>query len=118
MIRRHLLLAVAAAAVAAASPAQKTRRAPAPDWGKTTLVINVNGIQVDANGELQHFIGLIINPDGKLRTVLTGPPPPIEFKRTINGGGRTLLPGLIDGHGHVVELGLDALRLDVTGTHS
>ena len=33
-------------------------------------------------------------------------------------GGRTLLPGLIDAHGHVMDLGLVALRLDVTGTRS
>jgi predicted amidohydrolase YtcJ len=32
--------------------------------------------------------------------------------------GRTMLPGIIDAHGHVMELGADALQLDVVGTRS
>jgi predicted amidohydrolase YtcJ len=83
-----------------------------------TLVINVHGMQVGADGKLKHFMGLIIDPKGKVQTVLTGPPPPIEFKNTLDGEGRTLLPGLIDAHGHVVDLGFAALRLDLTGTRS
>ena len=35
---------------------------------------------------------------------------------TIDAHGRTLLPGFIDAHGHVMELGIDAMRLDVVGT--
>ena len=31
-----------------------------------TLVDNVNGIQVDANGKLQHFTGILIGDDGKV----------------------------------------------------
>src|SRR3954470_7804938 len=88
-----------------------------PAW-PDTLVTNVNGIQVAADGQLQHFTGLIIGKDGKVRTVLAGPPPPIEFEHSVNGDGRTLLPGLIDAHGHVMDLGFAALRLDVTGTRS
>jgi predicted amidohydrolase YtcJ len=37
---------------------------------------------------------------------------------TVDGGGRTLLPGLIDAHGHVMALGFGALQLDLTGTTS
>jgi predicted amidohydrolase YtcJ len=83
-----------------------------------TLVSNVNGIQVGADGQLQHFTGLLIADNGKVKTLLTGPPPPIAFTRTVDGGGRTMLPGLIDAHGHVMDLGFAALRIDVTGTHS
>jgi hypothetical protein len=83
-----------------------------------TLVTNVNGVQVGANGQIQHFIGMTVTDDGKVKTVLTGPPPPIAFAHTIDGGGKTLLPGMIDGHGHVMDLGFYALRLDVTGTPS
>ena len=36
----------------------------------------------------------------------------------IDAQGRTLLPGMIDAHGHVMELGLDALQLDLVGTSS
>ena len=83
-----------------------------------TLVDNINGIQVGADGQLQHFTGLLIGEDGKVRAVLTGPPPPTVFEHMIDGHGHILLPGLIDGHGHVVDLGFAALRLDVTGTKS
>jgi predicted amidohydrolase YtcJ len=85
-----------------------------------TLVSNVNGIQVGADGKLQHFKALVIGDDGKVRQVLEQP----ELVRlagitsTVDGGGRTLLPGLIDGHGHVVDLGVAALTLDLVGTTS
>jgi predicted amidohydrolase YtcJ len=118
MIRRSFILAIAASLLCAAAPAKNTASRPASDWGRTTLVINVNGIQVAPDGTLQHFMGLIVDEQGKVVTVLTGPPPPIQFKRTINGNGRTLLPGLIDAHGHVMDLGFAALRIDLTGTAS
>lgn len=85
-----------------------------------TLVTNVNGIQVGADGKLQHFRALTITDDGKVRQVIQNP----ELVRLANitsqvdGGGRTLLPGLIDGHGHVMGLGQAALQLDLVGTTS
>ncbi len=36
----------------------------------------------------------------------------------IDGHGRTLLPGLIDAHGHVLDLGLQRVRIDLTGSAS
>ena len=83
-----------------------------------TLVTNIHGIQVSAGGTLERFTGLLIGKDGKVRSVLTGPPPPKTFDRTVDGKGRTLLPGLIDAHGHVMGLGFGALQLDLTGTKS
>ena len=83
-----------------------------------TLVTNINGIQVGANGQIQHFTGLLIGDDGKVRSALTGPPPPKTFEHMIDGQGRTLLPGLIDAHGHVMGLGFAALQLDLVGTNS
>ena len=38
--------------------------------------------------------------------------------KVINGHGRTLLPGLIDAHGHVLELGYARNSADLTGTPS
>ena len=83
-----------------------------------TLVANVNGIQVGADGKLQHFTGLLIGEDGKVRGVLAGPPPPKTFDHEINGNGRTLLPGLIDAHGHVLDLGMTQMTVQLTGTSS
>lgn len=85
-----------------------------------TLVSNVNGIQVGKDGKVQHFRALTIGEDGKVRQVLEHP----ELVRlagitsTIDGGGRTLLPGLIDAHGHVTALGTAAMTVQLTGTSS
>jgi len=85
-----------------------------------TLISNLNGIQVDAKGQLQRFKALVVSDDGKVRMVIEHP----ELVRiagitsTVDGGGRTLLPGLIDAHGHVMALGFGALHLDLTGTTS
>ena len=83
-----------------------------------TLISNINGLQVGPDGKLQHFTGLLIGDDGKIIRPL-GPLDDVGVKgRIVDGGGRTVLPGLIDAHGHVTDLGFAALRLDVTGTTS
>ena len=105
-MRTHLIALIAALSASAASA--------------DTLISNVNGIQATADGKLQHFKALVVSDDGKVRQVLEHP----ELVRlagitqTVDGRGRTLLPGLIDGHGHVVDLGFAALRLDLVGTAS
>src|SRR5204863_1534978 len=85
-----------------------------------TLISNVNGIQATADGKVQHFKALVVGDDGKVRQLLEHPDAVrlANITSTVDGGGRTLLPGLIDGHGHVIDLGFAALRLDVTGTAS
>ena len=37
-----------------------------------TLVSNVNGIQADANGNLERFTGILIGSDGKVKRLLHG----------------------------------------------
>jgi predicted amidohydrolase YtcJ len=84
-----------------------------------TLISNVNGIQVGPDGKLQHFGSFLIGDDGRVKQVMAKPSPRMSrFDHMINGEGRTLLPGLIDAHGHVMDLGFAALRVDVTGTQS
>jgi predicted amidohydrolase YtcJ len=83
-----------------------------------TLVTNANGIQVDAAGRLQHFTGLLISDDGRVIRLLHGGETRPEAAGTIDEHGRTLMPGFIDAHGHVVDLGFAALRLDLTATRS
>jgi predicted amidohydrolase YtcJ len=99
------LLALAAALLASSAAAD-------------TLIANVNGLQVGVDGKLQHFSALLIGDDGKVIRTL-GPADDAGVKgKVVDGGGRTLLPGLIDAHGHVTELGRDALQLDLIGTTS
>ena len=104
----HIALATALLAVALPSPALAD-----------TLIDNANGVQVDAAGKLQRFTGIVIGDDGKVtRLLMKGQKRPLRITRRIDAGGRTLLPGLIDAHGHVMGLGFTALQLDLTGTIS
>jgi hypothetical protein len=84
----------------------------------STLIDHANGIQVDASGRLQHFTGLLIGDDGKVVRVLQGGEPRPKTAVAIDEQGQTMLPGFIDAHGHVTDLGFAALRLDLTGTRS
>jgi predicted amidohydrolase YtcJ len=100
------------------------------------VVDNVNGIALDAQGKLIHFNGLIIDDQGKVAKLVQGkveePKQPEKKRRNkgddtpaaptysfrLDGQGRTLIPGMIDAHGHVMGLGLSLLTLDLTGTKS
>ena len=83
-----------------------------------TLVDHANGIQVDAGGKLQRFTGILIGDDGKVVRVLKAREARPQAAAIVDAQGRTLLPGLIDAHGHVMDLGFGAMRLDVTGIRS
>ena len=102
---RTALVALAAALLSSAANAN-------------TLVDHVAGLQVGADGRLQHFTGLLIGDDGKVLRVLHAGDALPKATTTISGQGRTLMPGFIDAHGHVMDLGYAALRLDLTGTRS
>jgi predicted amidohydrolase YtcJ len=83
-----------------------------------TLIDDVKGIQVDAAGHLQHFSALLIGDDGKVaRLIHQGEARPKAAVR-VDAQFRTLMPGFIDAHGHVIELGRNALQLDLVGTRS
>jgi len=84
-----------------------------------TLIDNVNGIQVDPNGALVRFRALLIDDNGKvIRTIGANELDDLDVRRRIDEHGQTLLPGFVDAHGHVMELGRDALQLDLVGTRS
>lgn len=83
------------------------------------LIDNVNGITLDENGEVIRFSGLLIDENGKVSKLITAKkdiPRELDFK--YDGKGQTLLPGLIDAHGHVGGVGFQALTLDLSQTHS
>src|SRR5438045_2300522 len=83
-----------------------------------TLVTNANGIQVDANGKLDRFTGILIGNDGKVKRLLHGEMLKLRDTKVVDAKGQTVMPGLIDAHGHVMALGFTALQLDLTGTTS
>src|SRR4051812_47650950 len=104
-MKTHLLALAAALLASTAAPAD-------------TLISNVNGIQVDQDGRLERFSGLLVGNDGKVKRLLHGEILKLRDTEVVDGQGRTMLPGLIDAHGHFMELGYAALQLDLTGTAS
>lgn len=84
-----------------------------------TLVDNVNGITLDKDGKLVRFTGLVIDREGKVKQLLDRKdkrPERPDFKQ--DGQGKTLIPGLIDAHGHVMGLGFQLMLLDLSETNS
>lgn len=84
----------------------------------STLVINANGIQADAQSQLQHFAGILIDDHGRVVRLLRAGETPPKATAVVDVHGQTLLPGMIDAHGHVTDLGFAALHLDLVGTSS
>jgi predicted amidohydrolase YtcJ len=85
---------------------------------ETTVVQNINGFALTNNG-LQRF-GTMVIVDGKVQRLLRADEhlPPIAEATQVNGEGKTLLPGLIDAHGHVLGLGQLRLQVDLRDTLS
>ena len=83
------------------------------------LVENVNGITLDKDGKVIRFTAVLISKDGKVTELLTKKdklPKQLDFRH--DGRGATMLPGLIDAHGHVMGLGFQQLTLDLSATNS
>jgi predicted amidohydrolase YtcJ len=83
------------------------------------LVDNVNGYTLDGDGRLVRFGSILVGDDGRVRQLLPrGQKATQRAQFRIDGRGRTLIPGLIDAHGHVMGLGFGALQLDLSDTRS
>ena len=83
------------------------------------LVDNVNGYTLDSQGRVVRFAALLVGDDGKVdRLYQKGEKKPERSRFRYDGQGRTLIPGLIDAHGHVMGLGFNAIQLDLSETNS
>jgi predicted amidohydrolase YtcJ len=91
------------------------------------IVDNVAGMTLDKAGRVVRFKAIILDKDGRVvRLVAPDEEPPKRTRK--NPGprydwradmkGRVLLPGMIDAHGHVTDLGFAALTLDLSDTRS
>ncbi len=106
------ILLVMLAALFAVSPAVSPALAD-------SLVDNVNGYTLREDGRLYRFTGMVIGDDGRVKQLLRERDRrPERPQYLLNGRGRTLIPGLIDAHGHVMGLGFTALQLDLSDTSS
>ena len=88
-----------------------------PITSNDTLVENVNGYSMTENG-LSSFNALLIR-EGKVLAI--GNKNDLDLnsvKQTIDGAGKTVLPGLIDAHGHVLGLGKLRMEVDLVGSQS
>ncbi|HEX8466824.1 MAG TPA: amidohydrolase [Allosphingosinicella sp.] len=82
------------------------------------LVDNVKGYTIGADGRLIRFGAMLVGDDGKVERLYQRGEKAQRTKFRFDGKGRTLLPGLIDAHGHFMALGLNALQLDLSDTKS
>jgi len=85
-----------------------------------TVIENANGYTLNSKGELVQFTALAFDAQGKI--VAVGSAADVSAKlpgaRRVDMGGKTLLPGLIDAHGHVFGLGQMLTQLDLSQTTS
>lgn len=98
--------ALTAAAVVAAVPAQAD-----------SLIENVNGMTLNDDGKVIRFAAMVIDDDGRVKELLDRKdkrPKEVDFK--FDGKGKTLIPGFVDAHGHVMGMGFAALTLDLSDT--
>ena len=75
------------------------------------LIDNVNGVTVDETGEIARFDGLLIDDDGLVGEVFDRKdkrPKKVDYK--LDGKGRVLVPGMIDSHAQVMDLGFSLLK--------
>ena len=87
-----------------------------------TLIDNVRGATIGANGQVEQFTGLLFDNAGVVKRLIHAgdkkPKPRKEYQYHLDGQGRIMLPGMIDAHVHVMDIGFAALTLDLSDTTS
>ena len=84
-----------------------------------TLFDNINGMSIARDGRVTRFTGMVISDDGVITQLLEyGDTPPEALDYRIDGRGRAVIPGMIDSHLHVMDIGFAALTLDLFDTQS
>ncbi len=84
-----------------------------------TLIDNIQGITIAADGKVDRFTGLWIDDDGIIKLVLKrGDRRPSGVDFLLDGKGQYVIPGMIDAHAHVMGIGFGALTLDLSETTS
>lgn len=86
----------------------------------TTVIDNANGYTLNANGDVIQFASLAFDDAGRILAVGTAGEVGAKAPQAkhVDMAGRTVLPGLIDAHGHVFGLGEMLTQLDLSATTS
>lgn len=80
---------------------------------------NVDGVSIRRDGSVDRFSGMVVDEDGRIVQLLDfGDRPEAQIDYYVDFEGRTVLPGFIDSHAHVMDTGLARLTLDLSGTRS
>ncbi|MFT5635290.1 MAG: putative amidohydrolase YtcJ [Cognaticolwellia sp.] len=87
-------------------------------FAKTTLITNIQGYTITGNS-LEDFTAIAFTDD-KIDKIYsaTDKLPTSKNLTIIDGEGKTLIPGLIDSHGHILSYGLSLLRADLVNSAS
>lgn len=92
--------------------------ASSPVLSKTIHFVNANGYTLDSDGNLLQFTNMLVE-DGVITAIGTKLNNPeqkdIEIKDLAN---KTILPGLIDSHGHILRLGATLQEVDLRDSSS
>jgi predicted amidohydrolase YtcJ len=85
-----------------------------------TVIDHANGYTLNAGGDIVQFASLAFDDNGRIIAVGTAADVAARAPRAkhVDIGGRTVLPGLIDAHGHVFGLGEMLIQLDLADTTS
>jgi len=83
----------------------------------TTVFENVNGYTIIGD-ELIDFKSVAIRNGKFLEVSTTSLSEKYPASTIVEGNGKTMLPGLIDAHGHVMGLGFQQLNVDLMGINS
>ncbi|HEY0064278.1 MAG TPA: amidohydrolase [Telluria sp.] len=85
-----------------------------------TVIDNANGYTLDSKNQLLRFSSIAFDDKGRIIAVGNSEFTAARAKkaRHIDVQGKTVIPGLIDAHGHVFGLGEQLTRLDLTGSAS
>jgi predicted amidohydrolase YtcJ len=83
-----------------------------------TLVYNVEGITIGQEGEVVRFTGLVFDEEGIITDLVERGEERPQADYAVDGKGQVMLPGMIDAHVHVMDIGFAALTLDLSDTNS
>ena len=87
-------------------------------FAETTLIKNIQGYTIN-DDKLETFAAIQFTDDKIDKLYLATEPLPTTSELTVvDGQGKTLIPGLIDAHGHILSYGLSLLRADLVNSSS
>ena len=87
-------------------------------FAQTTVIKNVQGYTLEGS-KLKQFTAIQFTDDKIDKLFIKGETLPQSENMTfIEGHGKTLMPGLIDAHGHILSYGLSLMQASLVGTLS